>query len=362
MQGANGFLTVDLAALASNYGKLRSMVAPKRVAAVVKADAYGLGAVRVSLALQAEGCKQFFVANLMEALALQPALERDVQIFVLNGLQPGSETACARAGIFPVLNSVEQLRRWSSTADDLGRTLAAVLQFDTGMSRLGVAPDERPELARCLNACGNVEVLFLMSHLASADETDSEQNCGQLAEMLRIVDEFPGFDPCIANSGGIFLGPEYHGVLVRPGIALYGGRATDAADNPMQPVVKLEVAVIQTRIVPAGTSVGYGGAHLTSAPARLATVAAGYADGLPLSLSGRGAVYYEGQRLPIVGRVSMDSTTIDITALHEGALTLGSRVEVIGPNQTLEDIARDAGTISYEILTSLGHRYARTYC
>ncbi|CDX33738.1 Alanine racemase, catabolic (fragment) [Mesorhizobium sp. SOD10] len=200
-----------------------------------------------------------------------------------------------------------------------------------------------------------------MSHLASADEPGSKQNSDQLAEMLHIVDEFGGCQMCFANSGGIFLGAKYHGVLARPGIALYGGAPTNGMSNPMQPVVKLDVAVIQTRTVPAGTRVGYGGAKVTSGQTRLATIATGYADGLPRSLSSRGAVYFEGQRLPIVGRVSMDSIMIDITALPEGTLTLGSLVEVIGPHQTLEDIARDAGTISYEILTSLGHRYQRTY-
>lgn len=360
-QGAAGYLTIDLAALGGNYKKLSSMLAPSRVAAVVKADAYGLGAVPVSRALYDLGCRQFFVAHLMEALELQPELERDVQIFVLNGLQPGSETACAQAGIVPVLNSVEQLQRWSSAAHGLARSLPAVLQFDTGMSRLGVAPEERRELGQCLKAGGNIEILFAMSHLACADESGSQQNSDQIEEMLRIVDEFPGLEMSFANSGGIFLGDKYHGFLVRPGIALYGGAPTDGIPNPMQPVVQLDVGVIQTRTVPPGTRVGYGGSHATSARTRLATIAAGYADGLPRSLSGRGAVYFEGERLPILGRVSMDSTTVDVSALPEGALALGNCVEVIGPHQTLEDIARDAGTISYEILTSLGRRYQRTY-
>ena len=183
----------------------------------------------------------------------------------------------------------------------------------------------------------------------------------KLAEMGRIAEEFPGLDLSFDNSGGIFLGPAYHGRLARPGIALYGGAPTAARENPMEPVVSLDVAVVQTRTVPAGARVGYSGTHVTTGDTRLATIAAGYADGLPRSLSGRGAVYCDGVRLPIVGRVSMDSITIDISALPEGRLTLGSRVEVLGPHQTLEDVARDAGTISYEILTGLGHRYHRQY-
>ena len=361
VEGATGYLTIDLTALGRNYRKLSSMLAPVRCAAVVKADAYGLGAEHVAKTLYDEGCRHFFVAQFVEAVCLRPALAPDAQIFVLNGLQPGNEIACAENGIIPVLNSLAQWRDWSTIAGTLKRTLPAVLQFDTGMSRLGFPPEERPELAAALRDGGNVEILFIMSHLASADEADGRQNSDQLAEMTRIAHEFAGLDISFANSGGIFLGDAYHGVLARPGIALYGGAPTAGANNPMEPVVRLDVAVVQTRTVPVGTKVGYGGAHVAQREMRLATIAAGYADGLPRSLSERGAVYSNGIRLPIVGRVSMDSMTIEITALPEGELPLGSLVEVLGPNQTLEDIARDAGTISHEILTGLGDRYHRQY-
>ncbi|RFB83318.1 alanine racemase [Rhizobium leguminosarum bv. trifolii] len=360
-QGATGYLTIDLAALGRNYRKLASMLAPVRGAAVVKADAYGLGAERVAKALYGEGCRHFFVAQFVEAVRLRPTLARDAQIFVLNGLQPGNEIACAEMGIVPVLNSLAQWRQWSETARMLKRCLPAVLQFDTGMSRLGFPRQERAELAAALRDGSNVEILFIMSHLASADDMESDQNGEQWAEMSRIADEFPGFDMSFANSGGVFLGDAYHGVLARPGIALYGGAPNSGATNPMEPVVSLDVAVAQTRTVPAGTKIGYGGAHVAEREMRLATIAAGYADGLPRSLGDRGAVYVNGIRLPIVGRVSMDSVTVDVSALPEGTLTLGSLVEVLGPNQTLEDIAGDAGTISYEILTGLGDRYDRQY-
>ncbi|AXA43385.1 alanine racemase [Rhizobium leguminosarum] len=360
-QGATGYLTIDLAALGRNYRKLVSMLAPVRAGAVVKADAYGLGAERVARRLYGEGCRHFFVAQFVEAVRLRPALAPGAQIFVLNGLQPGNEIACAEMGIVPVLNSLAQWRQWSAAARILNRCLPAVLQFDTGMSRLGFPREERAELAAALRDGTNVEILFIMSHLASADDMDSEQNGEQFAEMSRIADEFPGFDISFANSGGVFLGEAYHGVLARPGIALYGGAPNAGEKNPMEPVVSLDVAVVQTRSVPAGAKVGYGGAHVTQRETRLATIAAGYADGLPRSLSDCGAVYFNGIRLPIVGRVSMDSATVDISALPEGALTFGSLVEVLGRHQTLEDIARDAGTISYEILTGLGDRYHRQY-
>ncbi len=359
--GATGYLTIDLAALARNYERLSAEVAPARAAAVVKADAYGLGAEKVAERLYAHGCRDFFVAQFAEALALRPHLAADATVFVLNGLQPGNETACAEGGIVPVINSLEQWHRWAGAARALGRRLPAVLQFDTGMSRLGVPPQDRAALADCVRADSGVEVLFLMSHLASADEPESGQNEDQRIEMARVAAEFPQFPVCFANSGGIFLGKAYHGVLARPGIALYGGAPTAGRENPMEPVVSLDIAVVQTRSVPPGTRVGYGATHVTTGPARLATIAAGYADGLPRSLSGRGAVYCDGVRLPIVGRVSMDSITVDVSALPEGRLTLGSRVEMLGPHQTLEDVARDAGTIAYEILTGLRHRYARHY-
>lgn len=361
MGGASGYLTIDLGAIARNYEKLAAEVAPARAAAVVKADAYGLGANWVAARLYEHGCRHFFVAQFVEALRLQPSLAADATVYVLNGLQPGNETACAEHRIVPVINSLEQLQRWSETAKALGGKLPAALQFDTGMSRLGVPPAERAAVASLLAASGGIDVQFIMSHLASADEAENEQNGSQLAEMNRITAEFPEFDLCFANSGGIFLGRPYHGVLARPGIALYGGAPTANQPNPMEPVLRLDVAIVQTRTVPAGTRVGYSGTHIAAGETRLATIAAGYADGLPRSLSGRGAVYCDGIRMPIVGRVSMDSITIDISALPDGRLHLGSLVEVLGSNQALEDIARDAGTISYEILTGLGQRYERQY-
>lgn len=357
--GATGYLTINLGALRRNYARLASRLAPACAAAVVKANAYGLGDRLVAETLYSEGCRHFFVAQFMEAERLRPRLPQDAQLFVLNGLQPGCEIACAQAGIIPVANSVEQLCAWSAAAATLGRVLPVVLQFDTGMSRLGIAPEDRTAVAALLKTTRNIEPLFIMSHLASADDPQAQQNDDQLLQMRRIAAEYPDVEICFANSGGIFLGEDFRGALARPGIALYGGAPNNEPENPMEPVVRLDVAVVQTRTVPTGTAVGYGATYVTTSPRRLATLAAGYADGLPRSLSGRGAAYYNGVRLPITGRVSMDSITIDVTDLPEGTLKLGSLVEIIGPHQTLEDLACDAGTISYEILTSLGDRYHR---
>lgn len=359
--GASGQLTIDLGALRDNYLSLAALAPASQTAAVVKADAYGLGADIVSQTLFEAGCRNFFVAHIDEALALRIRLSAEAQIFVLNGLQPGNETSCAAMAITPVLNSLEQIAQWSGHARKLGKTLTAAVQIDTGMCRLGLSPGELEILSAEPQLLDGIEIAFVMSHLACADEPDHVSNAAQLAVMRKAATAFPETPVCFSNSGGIFLGIDYHNALLRPGIALYGGAPSAAGPNPMKPVVRLDLAVIQTRTVPAGSLVGYGGSFTASGPMRLATIAAGYADGLPRSLSNRGAAWYNGVRLPIVGRVSMDSIILDISALPEGALTQGSLVQMIGPDQTLEDIAEDAGTIAYEILTSLGRRYRRSY-
>ncbi|MCB8876297.1 alanine racemase [Acidisoma silvae] len=359
--GYPGYLTIDLGALVRNYRKLVAMAAPATVSAVVKADAYGLGATRVAEALAEAGCRHFFVAHAGEAIALRPHLPEDAMLGVLNGLLPGAEAAVAAAHCTPVINSFAQLARWRAQAKIEGRRLQALLQFDTGMSRLGFSPADRAALHAEIQNSPDIEILYVMSHLASADEPDSAQNASQLSEMRKVAEEFAPLPLCFANSGGVLMGADYHGALARPGIALYGGAPHAGAANPMEPVVSLSIAVVQTHTVPASTAIGYSGTHVTTGETRLATLAAGYADGLHRALSSRGAVYFQGQRLPIVGRVSMDSMTVDISALPADALTLGALAEVIGPHQTLEALAADAGTIAYEILTSLGHRYRRDY-
>jgi alanine racemase len=358
---AGGVLTIDLAALAGNYRHLCRMAAPERVAAVVKADAYGLGAARVARVLHAEGCRDFFVANWVEAVRLRPLLAPGARLFVLNGLLPGGEAACAALGIIPVLNSLEQVRAWSALAVSRGVTLEAALQVDTGMSRLGLSASELETLASDPSGIAGIQLALIMSHLACADEPDNAASPRQLAAMRGACERYPGVPISLANSGGVFLGPDFRGDLARPGVALYGAAPSSGAANPMQQVVRLDIRVIQTRTVPAGTTVGYGGAHVTTRETRIATLAAGYADGLPRSLSNSGAAWFDGKRLPILGRVSMDSLMVDITALPDGALSPGTLVELIGPHQTLEMIAADAGTISYEILTRLGQRYHRHY-
>ncbi|KAB2733555.1 alanine racemase [Brucella intermedia] len=354
---AGGVLTIDLAALRHNYSAIARHIAPTRAAAVVKADAYGLGASRVAPAFYDAGCRDFFVAHLGEAIALKPFLQPDATLYVLNGLQPGTEAACARDGILPVLNSLEQIENWAALAARQGRKLPALLQLDTGMSRLGLSASEFERLLENFALLDNIDIKFVISHLASGDEPENAANARQLANMTALLVRLPKLPVAFANSGGSFLDKSYHFDLARPGVALYGV----GPENEVVPVLTLSARVIQVRDIDKGAAVGYGGTYVAEGPMRVATIAVGYADGWFRSLSNKGSAFFGDTRLPIIGRVSMDSITLDVSALPEGTLKLGSLVELIGPHQRLEDVACDCDTIPYEILTALGNRYARVY-
>ncbi len=361
--GGGGRITVDLAALRANYAVLARVSAPAIVGAVVKADAYGLGAAAVAPALAAAGCRQFFVAVLSEALALKPHLPGDALIYVLNGLAPGEAERCAVAGVRPVLNTARQARDWHEVAQRLGRPLDAALQVDTGMSRLGLPPEMAQALAADAAFRSAVPIALLMTHLACADVADHPANARQLARLRAVADALDAPPPLsIANSAGVFLGEDFHAAVVRAGIALYGAAPALPGAPAMRTVVRLEARVLQVREIPAGAGVGYGLDYVAQAPARIATLGVGYADGWLRRLGGgRGAAMFEGLRLPMAGRVSMDSCAIDISALAPGALDEGDYVELLGEAARLDDVARAADTIPYEILTRLGPRLARTY-
>ena len=353
-------LTVDLDALRSNYRTLSARAAPARCAGVVKADGYGVGAVHVAQALAAEGCRDFFVAHLDEAAALLPQLPGDATLSILNGLIAGSEARCAQLGAVPVLNTVAQARAWQRTAQALGRPLAAALQVDSGMSRLGMSLSEASELAQDATFRDQVDVGLLLTHLACADEPDHPANRAQLAKFDSLRDAFPGVRSSIANSAGVFLGADFRHDLVRPGIALFGAPPSPLAE-PLAQVVRLEARVIQSRWIEAGAGVGYGLDYVAEGRRRVATLGVGYADGWLRSLGGKGAAWLNGRRLPILGRVSMDCMSVDVTDVAEAMLGEGDFVDLIGPAHTLADVANDAGTIPYEILTRLGQRFERVY-
>ncbi|BCH21886.1 alanine racemase [Mesorhizobium sp. L-8-10] len=357
---AGAILTIDLGAIRENYRRLAARVGgATRCAGVVKADAYGLGAAEVAPALAREGCRTFFVAHVEEGLVLRGFLGAGPDIYVLNGLPPGAEPDCAARNLAPVVNSLEQLTAWRRLAARRGTKLPAALQIDSGMARLGMSPREVNVASSDPGTLDGIELRLVMSHLACADEPASPANEAQRLTFERLAAMFPTAPWSLANSSAIFLGTAYHFDLARPGAALYGINPTPGKPNPMRPVVRLAARVIQTRELPGGTGVGYGHIHRTEGPMRAATISLGYADGWPRHAAA--GAFYKGVRLPFAGRVSMDSIILDISALPSGALAAGDLVELIGEHQAVDDAARLAGTIGYEILTGLGHRFHRRY-
>ncbi len=358
---AGAVLTIDIEAIRWNYQFLKRQLGPNvQCGAVVKADAYGLGARYVAPALYDEGCREFFVAHLDEGLRLRPHVPSS-SIFILNGLQSGGEADCADAGLVPVLNSIDQCQAWSRHARHLGKTLPAVVQVDSGMNRLGMSEREVAAWVKAGSGVAGVDVQFVMSHLACADARSHVANTAQLAQFRRLAYHFPGLRRSLANSSGIFLGSEYHCDLVRPGAALYGINPVPSRVNPMRATVRLSARVIQIREAARGDHVGYGWDFRANTATRLATLSIGYADGLHRALGKSGLVYFDGCALPIVGRVSMDSITVDASALQIDHFGPGSEVELIGDHQSVDDLAGAMGTIGYEVLTGLGRRYERTY-
>ncbi|MGC4024521.1 MAG: alanine racemase [Mesorhizobium sp.] len=356
---AGAILTIDLGAVRENYRRLKQQLGSVPCAAVVKANGYGLGADRVAQALLKEGCKDFFVAHIGEGLSLRRAIGSTPAIYILNGLPPGSEQDAVEAGLTPVLNSLDQLAAWRATAHRSERKLPAVLQVDSGMSRLGMAPGDVDRLAQDPAAFDGLDVVLVMSHLACADEPEHVANEMQRKNFEVLRRKLPSAPASFANSSGIFLGAPYHFDLGRPGVALYGVNPVPGRENPMQPVVRLQAKIIQTREIPADIGIGYGHSALSSAPMRLATVSLGYADGWHRRAAG--AAWHNGVRLPFVGRVSMDSIILDISEISPGSLRAGDLVELIGPSQSIDEVAGFAGTIAYEILTGLGDRFERKY-
>ena len=350
-------LHIDLAAIVANWRALAARAAPGAAAGVVKANAYGLGAVQVARALHASGCKHFFVAHLSEGMALRAGLGAGPMIAVLDGFAPGADE---KAGLVPVLNSLGDVLAHAAAGRSTGRAQPALLHLDTGMARLGLDAGEQARLAADHSLLDGLELLYVMSHLACADEPAHPLNAAQAARFARACAGLPRLPRSFANSSGLFLGADYASDLARPGCALYGINPTPGAPNPMLPVVRLEAPILQIRDIPAGASVGYGASFVAARPSRIATIAVGYADGYLRSLSGQGVAAYRGMILPMVGRVSMDLITLDVT--DAPGIAPGDVLQLIGgAAPSPDDLAARAGTIGYEILTSLGDRYRRAY-
>ncbi|MDT9601044.1 alanine racemase [Sphingosinicella rhizophila] len=333
-------------------------VAPARCAGVLKADAYGLDAAKIAPLLHREGCRTFFVAQLCEAFDIRDAVGADSDILILNSLDPDDEARCAKGGFIPELNSRAQVERWRRQARANGEPLPAALQVDSGMSRLCLDSPAVASLAGDPDSSREISLRLIMTHLACADQMDHAANDMQLGRFRSDCLLFPNVPASIVNSGGVFLSRDYHLDLARAGISLFGASAGAHAGR-LRPVLRLDARILQIREIGAGTGVGYDLDYVAPVARRIATIGVGYGDGWPRSLGGVGAACFDGHRLPVVGRVSMDSLTIDISGLPAHALHEGDLVELLGPSQSLAEVVPDAGTISYEILTRLGVRHQR---
>jgi alanine racemase len=357
---AGGLLTINLGAIFDNYRALAVKVMPTECAAVVKGNAYGCGLDQVAATLSRAGCKTFFVAHLDEARHVR-RLAPEAAIYVLNGFAPGTGPAFADVYARPVINSSVELAEWDQFVVSSGWRGGVGLHVDTGMNRLGLSLDETAAVAMRMQS-ENHGLTLLMSHFACADQPQHPLNDQQIRQFREIRTLFRGIPGSLANSSGIFLDQSAYCDMVRPGSALYGVNPTPGRPNPMKPVIELHARVLQVRSVPRNAVVGYGATWTAKRASRIAVVAAGYADGI---LRAAGAtdrdVTAAGKRCRIVGRISMDLLTVDVTDLPDNAVRRGTLVTLIGGELTADAVGAQAGTIGYEVLTSLGARYHRTW-
>lgn len=343
---ATATLTIDLNALTENWRALDALTGSGvETAAVVKANGYGLGSGRVARALANAGARRFFVAAAEEAAAVREALGPGPEICIFSGHMSGDTDMINDLQLVPMLNSIEQMLRHVEALP--GHPFG--VQLDTGMNRLGMEPAEWAAL-RDIALAQNIRLI--MSHLACADEPDHPMNAQQL-QAFREMTEGCNVPRSLSATGGILLGPEYHFEVTRPGIGMYGGLPFEGA----LPVAHISLPVVQIREVEAGETVGYSNTWTADKPSRIATVSAGYADGIHRAMGPKTSVYHEDTACPIRGRISMDLITVDVTHLGEDPKSL----DLLNAHQTIDMLAENAGTIGYEILTSLGARYRRRY-
>lgn len=353
-------ITIDLDALTANYRYCRENVAPASCAAVVKADAYGLGIAHIARALSAAGCSQFFTATHGEGLTLRNLLP-EAEIFVFEGVTPDSADAFCHHGMVPVLIRPGQCAEWAERARAQGSPLPAVINIDTGMTRLGFGP---AELRQSLDRRADfdwLDIRYVMTHLACADEGESAKVREQLRRFHELRRLLPPAPTSIGNSAGSLLGDGFSGDMARMGISLFGGNPYLDEHYEARPVLRIQSRVLQLREITEPTPVGYGATYTARPGSRIATVGTGYADGYPWSLGNRGVAAIGGRRVPVVGRVSMDLITLDVTGLPDELVQPGCLVDLIGPDISLEEVAERAGTINYEILTRLSQRARRRF-
>ena len=362
---AGAVLTIDLVALKDNWRRLNALAGKAECGAAVKGNGYGLGIEPIALALWEAGCRSFFVARPKEGEELREVLP-EATIYILDGLFAGQAEFYAKLNLCPALISIDEAREWAAFGRVYGRKLPCAIHVDTGINRLGFSLTEFDSLLADRFTMDGLNVTLLMSHLACADDPPHPLNQRQREAFAGVRAKLPGVAASLANSSGVFLGDGFTHDLVRPGIALYGGNPMQNVANPMQPVAILEGAVMQLREVAAGDTVGYSATWKADRPSRIAVLGAGYKDGVPRALSSRephgpAQVFINDRRCPVIGRISMDMMAIDITDLPAGSVRRGTRAEILGRHIGIDEAASWAGTISYELLTRLGSRYARLY-
>ena len=361
-------LVVDLDAVAENYDTLRQKSHGAETGATVKADAYGLGLEHVARTLSASECRTFFVATAAEGLALRHILPA-AEIIVLNGPSRESVKLILDASLSPVLNSLHQIDLWRHSGGAGDKAAAAYLHFDTGMNRLGLGADEAETLFADPSRLHDISISSVMSHLACADTPDNPMNAAQLTAFRDLRSRLEGVigpvRASLANTPGVFLGPDYHFDLVRPGAALFGLAPQIGARNPMRQTIEIYAKILQVRSVDTHMTVGYGAAQRVERPSRIATVGAGYAEGYPRAAVSRIGetmhAFIAGHRVPLFGRVSMDLITLDVSDIPEALAIPGQEVELLGPHVTPDSLAASAGTIGYEVIARLGNRLHRVY-
>jgi alanine racemase len=366
MEPATGILTINLAAIQENWRRVnQELISSATAAAVIKTNAYGLGAAEVGRALFSVGCREFFVANLDEAIAARQALSSSAIIYVLGGSRPGTEHLFFQYQLIPVLFELSAVERWRQACIQQNIEGPCAIKINTGMTRMGLDPREFQLLLNTRDGFAQLQVVLVMSHLACADEPDHPLNERQLAIFSQLVVAAKTILPrarfSLANSSAIFRGADFHFDLVRPGASLYGINPTPAAPSPVLPVVNLRLPILQSRMLDQAAIVGYGATVNVAPPTRLLVAAGGYADGLHRTIGVQGCGELAGQLLPVIGRISMDTTIFDASSLAGVSLTEDAMIEVINERLTVDALATATQALGYEVLTSLGTRYQRQY-
>jgi len=353
-------ITINLDALEANYRFCLEHLEGASCAAVVKADAYGLSIRKIAPALRQAGCRQFFTATHREGVTLRKLLP-DVEIYVFEGVTERSRSVFCKHDLVPVLISPAHSALWADQARSLDRALPAIIHIDTGMTRLGFGEQELHELLERPEDLGWLDTRYIMTHYACADEPGATTTREQLERFNRLRGLLPAAPTSAGNSAGGLLGRAFAGDMARVGIALFGGNPYREDMPPLKPVLRVQSRILQLREISAGTTVGYGATYSAKSTTRIATVGTGYADGYPWSLGNRGIASIGGHRVPVVGRVSMDLITLDVSGVPDELVQTGRMVDLIGPDISLEEVAKRAGTVNYEILTRLGQRARRKF-